>query len=101
MERDDGIKGAVNLRQVLLRADAHYPNLAFDLITELIKLQSSKQINLNEMLLRSEKITTSDEYFIKRPEFKELNQRASQLKLILSRIPDEINDRKAFLETIK
>jgi hypothetical protein len=41
------------------------------------------------------------EYFIKRPEFKELNVRAKQLKLILSRIPDEINDRKAFLETIK
>jgi programmed cell death protein 10 len=38
---------------------------------------------------------------IKRSEFKELNLRAKQLKNILSRIPDEINDRKAFLETIK
>lgn len=56
---------------------------------------------MNEMILRSEKVATSDEYFIKRPEFKELNLRAKQLKNILSRIPDEINDRKAFLETIK
>ncbi len=101
MEREDGIRGAANLRHVLQRADAQYPSLTFDLITELIKLQSNKHISLNEMILRSEKIATSDEYFIKRPEFKELNVRAKQLKLILSRIPDEINDRKAFLETIK
>ena len=101
MEKEDGIRAAANLRHVFLKADANYPNLAYDLINELIKLQSHKKINLNEMILRSEKIATSDEYFIKRPEFKELNVRAKQLKLILSRIPDEINDRKAFLETIK
>lgn len=33
--------------------------------------------------------------------FRELNRRASSLKKILSRIPDEIYDRKSFLETIK
>ena len=33
--------------------------------------------------------------------FRELNIRATNLKKILSRIPDEIYDRKKFLETIK
>ena len=33
--------------------------------------------------------------------FRELNLRATNLKKILSRIPDEIYDRKKFLETIK
>lgn len=95
------MKGAAHLRSVFLKADAQYPNLAYDLINEMIKLQSSKSINLNEMLLRSSENYMSNEYRIDRPEFEELNERARQLKLILSRIPNEINDRKAFLETIK
>ena len=33
--------------------------------------------------------------------FQELNKKSLALKKILSRIPDEITDRKTFLETIK
>lgn len=33
--------------------------------------------------------------------FQELNKKSASLKRILSRIPDEITDRKTFLETIK
>lgn len=33
--------------------------------------------------------------------FQELNRKSTALKRILSRIPDEITDRKTFLETIK
>merc|ERR1711936_1066426 len=33
--------------------------------------------------------------------FQELNRKSANLKKILSRIPDEITDRKTFLETIK
>lgn len=104
------------------------PTFSIDFINELVKAHN-KNINMNEMILRSEKFASSDgelayriqitdtfcrvflkllhffylilEYFIKRSEFKELNLRAKQLKNILSKIPDEINDRKAFLETIK
>lgn len=43
------------------------------------------------------------EYRLNRSEdaFQELNKKSAQLKKILSRIPDEINDRKTFLEIIK
>ena len=33
--------------------------------------------------------------------FQELNRKSASLKKILSRIPDEITDRRTFLETIK
>ncbi|RNA07365.1 programmed cell death 10 [Brachionus plicatilis] len=90
-----------NVKNVFSKIDALLPNFTYEFINELIKLNEAKNINLNEMILRSEKFVSSEEYFVKRPEFKELNVRAKQLKLILSRIPDEISDRKAFLETIK
>ena len=43
------------------------------------------------------------EYKLSRTEepFQELNKKSVALKKILSRIPDEITDRKTFLETIK
>ncbi|CAF0975602.1 unnamed protein product [Brachionus calyciflorus] len=101
MEKDDVPIEKSNIRNVFAKVDSLLPNFAYDFIAELVKINEAKNINLNEMILRSEKLASSDEYVIKRPEFKELNVRAKQLKLILSRIPDEINDRKAFLETIK
>jgi programmed cell death protein 10 len=43
------------------------------------------------------------EYKLSRTEepFQELNKKSAALKKILARIPDEITDRKTFLETIK
>lgn len=48
-------------------------------------------------------ITIVVEYRSARSEdaFQELNRKSTSLKRILSRIPDEITDRKTFLETIK
>jgi programmed cell death protein 10 len=101
MEKEDSVTiSKLNLKNAFAKIDAIYPMFAYDLVNELLKAHN-KQANINEIILRSEKYLISDEYIIKRPEFKELNTRAKQLKLILSRIPDEINDRKAFLETIK
>ena len=44
-----------------------------------------------------------EQYMIKRPEpeFQNLNEKAQALKQILGKIPDEINDRVRFLQTIK
>lgn len=48
-------------------------------------------------------LRTVIEYRLNRSEdaFQELNKKSASLKRILSRIPDEISDRKTFLETIK
>lgn len=104
MEKENAISlTKSNIRHTLAKLDLLYPNFVYDFLVELLKASgvNPRHVNLNELILRSEKFSSSDEYFIKRPEFKELNVRAKQLKIILSRIPDEINDRKAFLETIK
>lgn len=101
MEKEDAIPvSKTNLKNAFAKIDSIYPTFTYDLVNEILKMHN-RSANMQEMILRSEKFLTSDEYLIKRPEFKELNTRAKQLKLILSRIPDEINDRKAFLETIK
>lgn len=46
---------------------------------------------------------SSEDQRVRRPEepFQELNKKCAALKRILSRIPDEINQRATFLETIK
>jgi len=98
MEKED--LNVKTIRHTMNRLDQTVPQITYDLVIELLKAYN-KNVNLNEMILRSERHATSEEFFIKRPDFAELNIRARQLKLILSRIPDEINDRKAFLETIK
>ena len=65
-------------------------------------LQSS--VNMNETLLKLVSVTGEmEELTLTRPEgpFLELNMRAMALKKILSKIPSQINNRQAFLETIK
>ena len=61
---------------------------------------------MNEAVLRLQGgVSDQDslEYRSSRTEepFQELNRKSANLKRILSRIPDEITDRKTFLETIK
>ncbi|KAG0720691.1 Programmed cell death protein 10 [Chionoecetes opilio] len=63
-------------------------------------------VNMNESVLRlqgSVNEADSSDYRVTRTEdaFQELNRKSANLKRILSRIPDEITDRKTFLETIK
>ncbi len=84
----------------MFKVDNVNNGFTYELINELLKT-FNKNINMNEMILRAEKFASNEDFIIKRIESKELNNRAKHLKLILSRIPDEINDRKAFLETIK
>ena len=100
MEKNDGILGARNmLKTAFADVDAN-PNLTYEILVDILKL-FNKNVNLNELILRAEEYASDEDKVVKRNEFRDLNLRAKQLKRILSRIPDEINDRKAFLETIK
>nr|XP_029509320.1 programmed cell death protein 10-B [Oncorhynchus nerka]XP_029509321.1 programmed cell death protein 10-B [Oncorhynchus nerka] len=60
------------------------------------------QINYTESLLRMA-ADDVEEFLVDRPEqeFQDLNEKSRALKHILSKIPDEINDRVRFLQTIK
>ncbi|CAH6899016.1 programmed cell death 10 [Rhinolophus ferrumequinum] len=64
--------------------------------------KKSVEVNFTESLLRMA-ADDVEEYMIERPEpeFQDLNEKARALKQILSKIPDEINDRVRFLQTIK
>lgn len=72
----------------------------------IIRKTELNNVNINEALLRLQgSVSETDliEYRLNRSEdaFQELNKKSASLKRILSRIPDEITDRKTFLETIK
>jgi len=53
------------------------------------------------VILSAEKNSINVEYVAKKAEFSDLNFRAKQFKLVLSRIPNEINNRGVFLDTIR
>ncbi|CAF5044957.1 unnamed protein product, partial [Rotaria sp. Silwood1] len=96
------------------------PNILYPVIDQMDKsgykdIQSDLQIpsllptttttNMNELTLKIEKYCDKTPYFIlslhNEQVFHELNFRTKNLKRILSRIPDDINEKREFLETIK
>lgn len=93
---------AQTLRIAFDKVEAMHPGFTYDLVNGVLT-RVDLPVNMNENMLRLEGHQTNPEFVVNRPEmaFKELNHRSATLKKILSRIPDEINDRKAFLETIK
>ncbi|XP_041357164.1 programmed cell death protein 10-like [Gigantopelta aegis] len=103
LEKKD-ISAAHTLRAAFHKADGTLPGLAFDFVSRLLrKAEIGDKVELCETLLRLGGVTETEEIRIPRsePMFQELNQRAVELKRIMSRIPDQIYDRKQFLETIK
>ncbi|XP_077292133.1 programmed cell death protein 10 Ccm3 [Arctopsyche grandis] len=104
LERCD-VGASQTLRTALSRAEATVPGLSYDLVAGILR-HADLSINLNESILRLQGSTTEAdamELRLNRSEdaFQELNKKSAALKKILSRIPDEITDRKTFLETIK
>lgn len=86
---------ALEIKIALLRAESAFPGLILELVTKLTK-PMDPNLNMTKSLLTLQgSVADSEENKT------ELNRRASTLKKILSRIPDEISDRKLFLETIK
>jgi len=95
---------AQTLRAAFSKAEAQHPGFAYALTKGILqRAEMEGQVDMAESLLRLEGMNNLDEFRISRPEepFRDLNVRATNLKKILSRIPDEIYDRKKFLETIK
>ncbi|XP_076035799.1 programmed cell death protein 10 Ccm3 isoform X2 [Oratosquilla oratoria] len=92
------------LRAALSKAEAAYPGFTYDLVMELVR-KADLSVNMNEAILRLQGSVNDMEgdYRVTRAEdtFQELNKKSANLKRILARIPEEITDRKTFLETIK
>lgn len=104
LERRD-VSASQTLRSALSKAEAAYPGLTYDLVIGIMR-RGDINVNINEGILRLQgAVSDTDivEYRLNRSEdaFQELNKKSAALKKILSRIPDEITDRKTFLETIK
>lgn len=95
---------AETLRAAFTKVEAQHPGFSYDLIKGILRRgEVLGGVDMTECLLRLEGLNTSDEFRIARTEepFRELNLRSSNLKKILSRIPDEIDNRRKFLDTIK
>lgn len=104
LERRD-VAASQTLRAALTKAEASHPGLTYDLVVGIMR-RGEVSVNMNESILRLQgAVSDTDvvEYRLTRSEdaFQELNKKSGALKRILSRIPDEITDRKTFLETIK
>ncbi|CAG0921097.1 unnamed protein product [Notodromas monacha] len=104
LEKTD-VAASQTLRAALTKVELAHPGFTYDFVMGLIR-RTDLSVNMNESLLRLQgQVSDVDatEHRLTRTEdaFQELNRKSAALKKILSRIPDEITDRKAFLETIK
>ncbi|KAM6945962.1 programmed cell death protein 10-A [Aplochiton taeniatus] len=95
------LSAAQTLRAAFVKAEKENPGLTQDLIMKILE-KKNMEVNFTECLLRMA-VDDVEEFLIDRPEaeFQELNEKARVLKHVLSKIPDEINDRVRFLQTIK
>lgn len=101
LELEDGQSVPI-LRSALQNADLEQPGFLLEFIKKLIQ-KSELEISLQEAVLRLQAHLPIDDLQLKNtdPIYVELSNRAVNLRKILSRIPDEMADRRTFLETIK
>ncbi len=97
-----------DLRSTLSKLEEIYPGFSRHFVQSFISKEMpllSSTTNMNELTLKLEKHCDKSPYLISltrsEKEFQELNHRSNSLKRILSRIPDDINEKREFLETIK
>jgi len=97
-----------DLRTTFFKLEELYPGFSRNFLQSFLNKEMpslSSTTNINELTLKLEKYCDKSSYFISisrnEPEFHELNIRSKNLKRILSRIPDDINEKREFLETIK
>ncbi|VDN55343.1 unnamed protein product [Dracunculus medinensis] len=104
---ENSLQTLQKLRTTLRQADIVSPSFLFDFIKVLLS-ESMLNINLQEAYLRLQSNAPSTDLelhnlprYLERSEFQELSSRAIALRRVLARIPDEMSDRRTFLETIK
>ena len=97
-----------DLRTTFYKLEEFYPGFSRNFLQSFLDKEMptlSSTTNMNELTLKLEKYCDKSSYFISssrsEPEFHELNIRSKNLKRILSRIPEDINEKREFLETIK
>ncbi|GMS85792.1 hypothetical protein PENTCL1PPCAC_7967 [Pristionchus entomophagus] len=105
MRTDEKAPSAVHkLRTALKQSEASSPSFLFDL-TKLLLADSGLNVNLQESFLRMQANAPTDDLLVfgqdNIPQFQELSSRAIALRRVLSRVPEEMSDRRTFLETIK
>ncbi|XP_022671217.1 programmed cell death protein 10-like [Varroa jacobsoni] len=105
LERKENAAAQI-LQTSLTRTEKNSPGFLLELVRALLReTQSDKDVNITEQLLRLQGTLADSEpeLRVNRPEeiFQELNRKAVYLKKVLSRVPDQIGDRKSFLDTIK
>lgn len=103
LEKKD-LAASQTLRAAFNKVDSALPGFTYDFTKGLLrKADLHDKFDISETLLRLGGAPESEDLRITRPEhtFQELNRCAVHLKKILSKIPEQIYDRKQFLETIK
>jgi len=107
LDKLEGKDGAVvqTLRTAFQKSDHDQPGFLLVLVRAILS-KSVLNVNLQEAFLRLQASAPVDDLLIKNkrqndPIYQELSQRAIALRKILARIPDEMADRRRFLETIK
>uniref|UniRef100_A0A0N5B452 Programmed cell death protein 10 n=1 Tax=Strongyloides papillosus TaxID=174720 RepID=A0A0N5B452_STREA len=92
------------LKKSFINAEQNSPSVLFDL--SLVLLNEAKlNVNLQETYLRMHGSAPTFNFELENlkhiPEFQNLSDRAIELRKTLSRIPDQMMDRRAFLGTIR
>ncbi|CAN7995057.1 unnamed protein product [Ixodes pacificus] len=94
---------AQTLKVAESKIELSHPRFLYDLVMGLIK-ETDLSVNVTESLLKRQGSITHNEALkcaTTEDASQEFNRRASYLKKVLNRIPDEINARRTFLDTIK
>jgi len=91
-----------SLKDVFAETEKKVPGFTQELLGGIVQKESSNGINFTKSLLRMAG-EDSEEYKLRTDlqELRRLSYQAKFLKTILARIPDEMNNRPRFLQTIK
>ncbi|CAI5440710.1 unnamed protein product [Caenorhabditis angaria] len=92
------------LHNALTTCEQASPSFLYDL-TKILLNDSELNVNLQESYLRMHDTSPTNDLIVSGfehiEEYQELTRRAIELRRVLSRVPEEMSDRHAFLETIK